>query len=153
MPPHSIAPLAAATAVAVVLAGCAYRPTQPNASTYFMEKQAEHERMVNERKDEVIRDLAMCESGGWGPSERPIYGGRGAYLGRLQFAPRTVIAYAKRRDGTQLTYKEAADLAQDYDRAAELAKYMIFDLGETSHWPLCGRKIKLAAQVKEILAL
>jgi hypothetical protein len=114
---------------------------------------AEHERMVNERKDEVIQELATCESGGWGPSDRPIVGGRGAYLGRLQFAARTVIAYQKRRDGTQLTYKEAADLAHDWDRASDLAKFIIFDLGETSHWPLCGRKIGLTEQVKEVQSL
>lgn len=109
--------------------------------------------MLDERKDEVIRQLATCESGGYGPSERPIYGGRGAYVGRLQFAPRTVMAYVKRRDGTELSYREASELALDYDRAAGLAKFIIFDLGETSHWPLCARKIGLAAQVQEIQAL
>lgn len=110
----------------------------------------ERERVVDERKDEVIRQLAICESGGYGPSEKPIYGGRGLYLGRLQFATRTVIAYVQRRDGIQLNPKEAAALAQDYDRAAGLAKYMLFDLEEPWHWPLCSRKLGVPAQIAAI---
>ena len=146
--PRPTAPIAAALA----LAACAPRYTGPSPTAEYVAAY-EHQRKIDERKDEVIRQLAVCESGGWGPSERPIYGGRGAYLGRLQFAPRTVIAYVKRRDGTELTYREASALALDYDRAADLAKFMIFDLGETSHWPLCARKIGLAAQVKQVQAL
>ena len=83
---------------------------------------------IDERKEEIIRQLAHCESGGWGPSDRPIHGGRGAYLGRLQFSVQTVISYQLRKEGTQLSRQEAAELAHDYDRAASLAKYMIFDL-------------------------
>ena len=47
--------------------------------------------MINKRKDEVLRQLAVCESGDHGDSAVPVIGGRGAYLGRFQFAPRTVI--------------------------------------------------------------
>jgi hypothetical protein len=109
--------------------------------------------MVEQRKDDVMRELATCESGGYGPSEKPIYGGRGLYLGRMQFATRTVIIYVQRRDGVSLNPKEAAALAQDYDKAADLAKYMIFDLEEPWHWPLCSRKINLPAQIRAIKAL
>lgn len=108
---------------------------------------------IDERKEEIIRQLAHCESGGWGPSDRPIRGGRGAYLGRLQFTVGTVIAYQKRRDGTQLSRQEAIDLAHDYDRAGALAKYMIFDLEEPHHWPLCARKIALRNQMAAIKTL
>ena len=146
--PRFTAPLA----IALALGACAQRPTGLSPTGQYLAA-FEHERMLDERKDEVIRQLATCESGGFGPSERPIYGGRGAYVGRLQFSPRTVIAYVMRRDGTQLSYKEASELALDYERAAGLAKFMIFDLGETSHWPLCARKIGLAAQIQEIQAL
>jgi len=110
-------------------------------------------KLVDDRKDEMIRQLAHCESGGWGPSERPIYGGRGAYLGRLQFSVRTVMGYQAKRDGTQLTAKEAAELAHDYDRAADLAKYMIFELEEPWHWPLCSRKISLRQEMAAIKEL
>lgn len=105
---------------------------------------------IDERKEEIVRQLAHCESGGWGPSDRRIHGGRGAYLGRLQFTVGTVIAYQKRRDGTQLSRQEAVELAHDYDRAGELAKYMIFDLEEPHHWPLCARKIGLRSQMAAI---
>ena len=108
---------------------------------------------IDDRKEEIIRQLAHCESGGWGPSDRPIHGGRGAYLGRLQFTVGTVIAYQKKRDGTQLTRAEAIELAHDYDRAGALAKYMIFDLEEPHHWPLCARKIGLRGQMSAIKEL
>ncbi len=114
---------------------------------------SERSRMVEERKDEVIRQIAICESGGYGPSDRPIYGGRGAYLGRLQFATRTVIAYVQKRDGIGLNPREAAELAHDYDRAADLAKYMIFDLEEPWHWPLCSKKAHAQSEIQAIKQL
>jgi hypothetical protein len=105
---------------------------------------------IDDRKEEVIRQLAHCESGGWGPSDKPIHGGRGAYLGRLQFTVQTVIAYQKKKDGTQLSRQGAIDLAHDYERASTLAKYMIFDLEEPHHWPLCSRKIGLRGQMAAV---
>lgn len=110
-------------------------------------------REIDERKNEVLRDLATCESGGSGDSDRPIYGGRGTYLGRFQFTARTVINWTKERDGTVLTTKEAVELAHNYDRAADLAKYMIFERDRLSEWPLCARKLGLAKQVAEIKAM
>lgn len=108
---------------------------------------------IDERKEEIIRQLAHCESGGWGPSDRLIHGGRGAYLGRLQFTIGTLIAYQNKRDGTQLSRPQAIEFAHDYDRASELAKYMIFDLEEPHHWPLCARKIGLRNQMAAIKTL
>ena len=113
----------------------------------------EYLRGIEERKDEVIKQLAICESGGYGPSDKPIYGGRGRYLGRLQFDTHTVISYVQKRDGMQLNYKEAAALANDYDRAASLAKYMVFDLQEPWHWPLCSKKVGVTEQVASIKQL
>jgi hypothetical protein len=102
------------------------------------------------RKEEMLRELATCESGGHGDSDRPIYGGRGTFVGRFQFMPRTVISYVQQRDGTVLSFQEAKALAHDYDRAKELAKYMIFEQGRVNDWPACARKLGLAQQVAEI---
>jgi hypothetical protein len=108
---------------------------------------------AEEHKDKVIRQLADCETGGFGPSERPIYGGHGAYLGRMQFSVQTVISYQMRKDGRRLSGEEAAQLAHDYNRAAELAKYMIFDLEEPWHWPLCAKKISLRNNIATVKGL
>lgn len=108
---------------------------------------------IDERKEQVLQQLATCESGSWGPQSQPIYGGRGAYHGRFQFTPRTYMTYAQRLDGTTLTSREAIDAAQDYDKAAKVASYMIFELGETWHWPLCSRKLGIPARVQEINSL
>jgi hypothetical protein len=135
-------------AAAFSISGCVGL-TGPKTS--LVEPQVDlRQKEIDDRKDETIRQLAHCETGGWGPSERPIYGGRGAYLGRLQFSVQTVISYQKRRDGTQLSRQEAVELAHDYDRASDLAKYMIFDLEEPHHWPLCARKIGLRDQMASI---
>ena len=78
---------------------------------------------------------------------------RSLYHGRLQFTTRTVIAYVLKRDGVQITAKDASALAHDYDRAADLTKYMLFDLEEPWHWPLCSRKIGMPQQIAAIRQL
>jgi hypothetical protein len=139
--------------VAFAATACAHRTPPPNPNQALLAAANERARMVEERKDEVIRQIAICESGGYGPSEKPIYGGRGAYLGRLQFATRTVMSYVQKRDGIAINPRDAAALAQDYDRAASLAKYMIFDLEEPWHWPLCSKKANAAAEIAAIREL
>jgi hypothetical protein len=136
-------------AIAFLVSGCVIGGKPPTTAGF--EPQVDlRQKEIDDRKEEIIRQLAHCESGGWGPSDRKIYGGRGAYHGRLQFTVQTVISYQLRRDGTQLSRQEALDLAHDYDRAADLAKYMIFDLEEPHHWPLCARKIALRNQMASI---
>jgi hypothetical protein len=108
---------------------------------------------VDQRKNEMLRELATCESGGHGETDRPIYGGRGMFVGRFQFMPRTVMAYVQQRDGRVLSFREATDLAHDYDQAKELAKYMIFEQGRINDWPACSRKLGLVNQVAEIQSL
>ncbi len=108
---------------------------------------------IEARKDDVLRQLSECESGGSGESDRPIYGGRGAYVGRFQFAPRTVIGWIRERDGRDLSYREAVALAHDHQQAASLAKYAIFERDAVSHWPLCNRKLGLAEQVAAIKSM
>jgi len=105
---------------------------------------------VEQRKEEMLRELATCESGGHGEADRPIYGFRGMFVGRFQFMPSTVKAYIQQRDGRELSLREAAELAHDYDRAKDLAKYMIFEQGRINDWPACSRKLGLVQQVAEI---
>ena len=137
--------------LSLTLGGCVTRQAHtpdPHAATRAA--QAERERQYDDAKDEVMRQLAICESGGYGPSEKLIYGGRGLYHGRFQFATRTVMIYVQRRDGIALNPKQASELAHDWDKSRDLAKYMIFDLEEPWHWPLCSRKIGMPAQVAAV---
>lgn len=136
--------------VSLALAGCIQQPT-PKVMPGPVMSVAEAKRYaLDQRKNEVLRELATCESGGHGEAEQPIIGGRGAYIGRFQFMPRTVISYVQQMDGRTLSLTEAKDLAHDYDQAKELAKYMIFEQGRVNDWPLCARKIGLRAQVEDI---
>ena len=130
--------------------GCAKKPPETAA---VPQGPTEHETFVQARKNEVIQSLAVCESGSWGPHSNRITGGRGSYHGRFQYTPRTYITMQQRRDGTVLTTREAIEAAQDYEKAAALTSWVMFDQGETWHWPLCNRKLGLAAKVREINAL
>lgn len=137
--------------LSLTLGGCVTKNqavVDPNASLRAAE--AERLRAYDERTNEVMDQLAMCESGGVGPTDRKIFGARGLYHGRFQFAPRTVMIYVQKRDGVGLNPKEASELAHDWEKSRELAKYMIFDLHEPWHWPLCSRKIKMPAQIAAI---
>lgn len=110
-------------------------------------------RDIEERKDDLMRQLAICESGGYGDSERPIYGGGGTYVGRFQFTIRAVVTYVREMDGRVLSSGDALLLAQDYRQAAVLAKYVVFARGHLWNWPACSRKLGLAAHVTEIKAM
>jgi hypothetical protein len=102
--------------------------------------------LIEQRKDEVVAQLADCESG-------PGRGQGSRYLGRFQFEPGTVIAFVKQRDGRTITHQEAVAIARDYGQASALAKYIIFERDGAGHWPGCSRKIGLSRQVAEIRAL
>ena len=129
--------------------GCTHAPPAPIATQAVDSRTLE----IEARKDDVLRQLAECESGGNGDSHRPIYGARGAYVGRFQFAPRTVIAFVRDRDGRNLSVNDAVALAHDYQQASALARYVIFERGGIRHWPLCNRKHGLARQVEAIQSL
>jgi hypothetical protein len=135
---------------ALGLAACEKpKPQVAAVDPALLEREAE----FNDRKESLLQQLATCESGSWGPSPRPIYGGRGAYHGRFQFTLRTFMNYTRMRDGTAITSKEAAAYAQDYYKASHLAWYMIYDLNEPWHWPLCSRKLGIPDQLKAIRAM
>ena len=108
---------------------------------------------IEERKDDLMRQLAICESGGHGDSERPIYGGGGTYIGRFQFTIRTVISYVREMDGRVLSSGDALLLAQDYRQVAALAKYVIFVRGHLWNWPACSHKLGLAKRIAAIKAM
>ena len=130
--------------------GCATKPPETAA---VPQGPTEHEAFVQARKNEVLQSLAVCESGSWGPHSTRITGGRGAYHGRFQYTARTYITMQQRRDGTVLTVQEAIEAAQDYEKAASLTSWVMFEQGEAWHWPLCNRKLGLTAKVREINAL
>jgi hypothetical protein len=121
----------------LLLAGCHKPPAPPN--------QPDRAQLIEQRKDAVVGQLADCESGQRGGASR--------YVGRLQFEPRTVVAYVKERDGRTISPQEAVALANDYGQAASLAKYMIFERDAHTQWPACSRKLGLPQQVAEIRAL
>jgi hypothetical protein len=105
---------------------------------------------IDERKAELLRQLAVCESGAHGDSAVPVIGGRGLYIGRFQFTPRTVITYVQQMDGRELSWGQATALAHDYNQAAALAKWIIFERDGLYNWPACSKKLGLAKEVAAI---
>jgi len=136
----------------LAITGCARHPT-PNPQAAVPQAVDVRMSLVDERKDELLRQLAVCESGAHGDAAVPVIGGRGLYIGRFQFMPRTVITYVQQKDGRQLNWREATELAHDYNQAAALAKWIIFEQDGVYNWPLCSKKLGLAKQVAEIKQL
>ncbi|MCW5734221.1 MAG: hypothetical protein KIS73_08850 [Enhydrobacter sp.] len=134
----------------LALAGCVQQTAPKAMPGPVLSVQEAKVYYAEQRKNELLRDLATCESGGHGESDRLIVGGRGRYIGRFQFSPPTVVAYVRQKEGRELSLAEAKELAHDWEQASELAKYMIFDLDRAGDWPLCARKLGLRQQVEEI---
>jgi hypothetical protein len=110
-----------------------------------------HQQAIDERKDDLVRRIAVCESGDHGESDSRIYGGRkGVYVGRFQFTRTTVVNYVRIREGRSITADEATEIAHDYSKAAALAKFIVFDLDGLRNWPACAHKLGLAREVIEI---
>jgi hypothetical protein len=151
--------LATLAAMLAVLTGCAFLqeigPGPPPAAMAIVAPPPPDPRlvMIADRKDDLLRRLATCESGGHGPAEKRIYGSRGLYHGRFQFMIRTLQNFVMDMDGRALTVKEATDVAHDYEQASVVAKYAIFERDAIGHWPLCARKLGLHAEVRAIKAL
>ena len=100
-------------------------------------------------KDDAVRRLAECESGG--SARRGAL--NGALVGHLQFETRTVIAYIREIEGRIIDAREARQIALDTDKAATLAKQIIFDRDGTRHWHNCARKLGLYQEVRTIQML
>ena len=147
MPPRSALLIAL-----LAVTACTRHPT-PNPQAGAPPAADARMSLIDERKDELLRQLAVCESGAHGDAAVPVIGGRGLYIGRFQFMPRTVITYVQQMDGRELNWKQATDLAHDYSQAATLAKWVIFERDGLYNWPACSKKLGLAKQVTEIKSL
>jgi hypothetical protein len=110
---------------------------------------------VEALKEDVIRRLAECESGGSAHRGALIIAtaNGGALVGQLQFQTRTVIVYIKEIEGRSIDAREARQIALDTDRAAILAKQIIFERDGTRHWHNCARKLGLYQEVRTIQKL
>src|SRR5262249_61136953 len=73
-------------AAALLVSGCQLGNQPPQ--TLSLQAPAPRDE-VEERKDEMMRQLAHCESGGYGPSRRPVYRGPGAPLWRTAVSGQT----------------------------------------------------------------
>lgn len=115
-------------------------------------------------KADVITRLAQCESAGhsedyglitWDNNAAGTLSARNIpSVGNLQFKVTTVQRYHKERTREELTGKEALLLALDYDRAADLATWIIFETqGGIWNWKNCSDKLGLSAEVTIIKKL
>jgi hypothetical protein len=129
----------------LALPGCTHAATPPPTS----DPAEVRAQAIEQRRNDLVRQLADCESGGRG--EAALAHGR--HVGPFQFEAQTVINFVRQRDGRTLTAQEATALAIDYVQASLLAKYVIFERDGHGHWPACSRKLGIARQVAEIKAL
>ena len=122
-------------AIAFIISGCKIGGTPPTTSGF--EAPVDLQRSVNDASARIAAAEAAANR-----AQMIAFGG--IAFGVLGL----VVGGVALMNG--LSRQEAIDLAHDYDRAGDLAKYMIFDLEEPHHWPLCARKIGLRGQMSAI---
>lgn len=106
-------------------------------------------------KEDLVARLADCETGGTANPDAVITtdaNGQSS-MGRLQFQARTVIAFTREIEDRRIDAGEARRIALDGQRAATLAKKIIFERDGAQHWHRCARKLGLYQEVKAIQRL
>jgi hypothetical protein len=106
-------------------------------------------------KDSVVEQLANCETKGRPDASSVVIidTNNKASIGKLQFQAETVVNYTKLIEGRTIDRKEAMQIALDGERAARLAKKIIFEKDGLGHWHLCSKQLRLAPEVKFIQSL
>lgn len=106
-------------------------------------------------KNDVVGRLIKCESEGHSEADGIIVFdvNRVPSIGQFQFQPKTVQHYVREIEGRAITGKEAIEIALDTERAAGLAKKIIFERDGTRHWHNCATKLGLYREVKLIQKL
>jgi hypothetical protein len=106
-------------------------------------------------KDSVVERLANCETKGRPDASSVVIidTNNKASIGKLQFQAETVVNYTKLIEGRTIDRKEAMQIALDGERAATLAKRIIFEKDGLHHWHLCSKQLRLAPEVKFIQSL
>ena len=107
--------------------------------------------------------LLICASTAWAePTSEdtaplPIEGlkdtNNKASIGKLQFQAETVVNYTKLIERRTIDRKEAIQIALDGERAASLAKRIIFEKDGLGNWHLCSKQLRLAPEVKFIRSM
>lgn len=115
------------------------------------------ESKVESLKDDVLNQLAACESGGKKEEDGITIldtNGVGSY-GAFQFQRKTVMFYHEKMTGEKINGRDAIILALTPDKARELAKYIIFETkaGVANDWVNCSRIHDLQTQVDLIKKL
>src|SRR5258708_35462189 len=81
--------------VSAALGGCTHGPAQVQPQTAAAAIDP-HQLAIDERKDDLVRRIAVCESGDHGDTDARIYGGRkGVYVGRFPFTRTTAGKYVR----------------------------------------------------------
>jgi hypothetical protein len=106
-------------------------------------------------KDSVVERLVNCETKGRPDASSVVIidTNNKASIGKLQFQAETVVTYAKLIEGRTIDRKEAMQIALDGERAASLAKRIIFEKDGLGNWHLCSKQLRLAPEVKFIQSL
>lgn len=110
---------------------------------------------IESLKDDVVNQLMSCESAGHDEDDGIIIfdTNNKASIGQAQFQVKTVIYYYKKLYGKDITPKEAILIALDQDKAASLAKDIIFKADGLGNWYNCTKKLGLDSQVAVIKKL
>jgi len=106
-------------------------------------------------KDSLVERLVKCETKGQSDANNVVVidTNNKASIGKLQFQAETVVNYTKLIEGRTIDRKEAIQIALDGERAAGLAKRIIFEKDGLGNWHLCSKQLRLAPEVKRIQSM
>jgi hypothetical protein len=106
-------------------------------------------------KDSVVERLVKCETKGRPDANSVVVidTNNKASIGKLQFQAETVVNYTKLIESRTIDRKEAIQIALDGERAASLAKRIIFEKDGLGNWHLCSKQLRLAPEVKLIQSM
>jgi len=106
-------------------------------------------------KDSVVERLVKCETKGRPDANSVVVidTNNKASIGKLQFQAETVVNYTKLIERRTIDRKEAIQIALDGERAASLAKRIIFEKDGLGNWHLCSKQLRLAPEVKFIQSM
>lgn len=122
-----------------------------------------HEVRIDMLEYEVVDSLAKeCETKGvkepentvkYDPPRKPKNDEELLSFGAYQMKIPFVKYYVKKYEKRDISNLEAINIAMTKDRARELAKKVIFDVGAGNDWVNCERKLNIDAQVAVIKKL
>jgi len=114
------------------------------------------ESKVERMKDEIVEEIAKCESGGVKEPDATILldSNNQMSIGSWQWQIKSVQHYIKKFEGRDITRVEAIQIAVDHEKAQALATRVMFEEKDgVLNWYNCAKKTNAQTKIQVLLDL